>query len=165
MKKIENLPTNVVRKWMSEEEFEKLNDEVKDYIYLLEQYKTVADESSIVSKTDPKGVITYTNKKFSEISGYSEYELIGKNHNIIRHPEMPAGVFKSLWKTISNKKTWHGIVKNRKKDGGYYFVEATIIPILDRAGNIETKEVFDMVKELGFDYCQGFYLGKPGLFK
>ncbi|MDH4198910.1 MAG: EAL domain-containing protein [Spirochaetia bacterium] len=113
-----------------------LSDEIKNYIYFLEQYKTLVDESNIVSKTDPEGIITYVNKKFSEISGYSAYELIGKNHNIIRHPETPSRVFKTMWETISNKKTWHGMVKNRKKDGGYYIVEATIIPVIDLAGNI-----------------------------
>ncbi|MDH4263852.1 MAG: EAL domain-containing protein [Spirochaetia bacterium] len=146
MKKIDKISTSGVRQWMSAEDFEKLNDEVKDYIHLLEQYKSVADESNIVSKTNPKGIITYTNKKFSEISGYSEYELIGKNHNIIRHPDMPASAFKTLWETISNKKVWHGTVKNKKKDGGSYTVEATIIPILDRSGKI--KEYIALRKDI-----------------
>ena len=68
-----------------------------DYIFLLEQYKVVVDESNIVSKTDKKGIITYANKKFIEISGYNESELIGKNHNIIRHPDMPSNAFQDLW--------------------------------------------------------------------
>jgi len=131
---------------MTENEFEHLGEDVKDYIHLLEQYKSVADESNIVSKTDPKGIITYTNERFSQISGYSQFELIGKNHNIIRHPDMPDSAFKTLWQTISGKKVWHGTVKNRKKDGGYYIVEATIIPILDRFGNI--KEYIALRKDI-----------------
>lgn len=113
-----------------------LDDSVKDYIFFLEQYRAVVDESNIISKTDPDGIITYVNRKFTEISGYTDYELIGKNHNIIRHSDMPARAFKSLWDAINAKKTWHGIIKNKKKDGGFYIVEATIIPVLDRSGEI-----------------------------
>lgn len=112
-------------------------DDIKEYVHLLEQYKAVVDETNIVSKTDSQGIITYTNDKFSEISGYERHELIGRNHNIIRHPEMPARAFKSMWDTITSKKVWHGVVKNLKKDGGYYIVEATIIPILDTTGAIK----------------------------
>jgi len=110
---------------------------IRDDIYLLQQYKVAVDESNIVTKTDTKGTITYVNEKFEEISGYRSSELIGKNHNIIRHPDMPKAAFKNLWDTITQKKTWHGTVKNRKKDGTFYFVEATIIPILNSSGDIE----------------------------
>jgi PAS domain S-box-containing protein len=71
------------------------------------------------------------NDKFCEISGYTEEELIGKNHNIVRSPNMPKEAFKELWETIKNKEAWSGIVENRAKNGNSYFVQATIIPILD----------------------------------
>ena len=103
---------------------------------LLEEYKKAIDNSTLVSKTDSKGIITYVNDMFCKISGYTKEELIGKSHNIIRHPDMPKEVFKDLWKTIQNGKVWHGIVKNLKKNGDYYVVDATITPIFDHNGNI-----------------------------
>jgi PAS domain S-box-containing protein len=103
---------------------------------LLEEYKKVVDESTILSKTNPKGIITYANSKFCEISGYSTDELIGKNHNIVRHPDMPKEAFAELWSTIKAKNMWRGIVKNRAKDGHTYIVDATIIPITDASGEI-----------------------------
>ncbi|MCX6051775.1 MAG: PAS domain S-box protein [Campylobacterales bacterium] len=91
---------------------------------LSEQYKKAVDLSSVVSKTDPKGLITYANKNFCDISGYSQEELIGKSHNIITHPDTPVKTFAELWKTITSKKIWKGIVKNRAKDGStlYRFI-------------------------------------------
>lgn len=103
---------------------------------LLSEYKRVVDASSIVSKTDLKGVITYVNDQFCKISGYSKEELIGKPHNIVRHPNMPKEAFEDLWNTIKDKKIWRGVVENLKKDGSSYFVKATIIPILDENDNI-----------------------------
>ncbi|MES0490566.1 MAG: EAL domain-containing protein [Leptospirales bacterium] len=117
-------------------QFPDIDTQLKEHIILLEQYKEVVDESNIVSKTNPKGIITYINSKFEEISGYTAKELLGKPHNIIRHPDMPASAFQGMWKTILQKQTWHGIVKNKKKDGGFYYVEATIIPILDSNNKI-----------------------------
>lgn len=103
---------------------------------LSEQYKKAVDLSSIVSKTDPKGIITYVNQQFIQISGFSAEELIGKSHNIVSHPDTPKGVFKKLWETISAKKIWKGIVTNRAKDGSSYTVSAIIMPILDDNGDI-----------------------------
>ncbi len=103
---------------------------------LLEEYKKVVDASSIVSKTDKKGVITFVNDEFCKISGYKKEELIGKQHNIVRHPNMPASAFKELWETIKSKNVWRGVVENLKKDGGSYFVKATIVPILDESNDI-----------------------------
>ena len=82
---------------------------------LLNEYKKAVDESNIVSKTNPKGIITYVNKQFCMISGYREDELIGKSHNIVRHPDMPRSAFKEMWETIKEKRTWKGVVKNLKK--------------------------------------------------
>jgi PAS domain S-box-containing protein len=97
----------------------------------LTQYKKIIDESSIVSKSDLKGTITHVNQKLCEISGYTKEELLGKNHNIFRHDNMPKEAFVDLWKTIQAKKTWHGIIENRAKNGNSYFVRATVMPILD----------------------------------
>jgi len=83
---------------------------------------TLDPKKYILSKTDTKGVIEYGNEYFVEISGYSEEELIGKPHNIIRHPDMPKIVFKLLWQRIKNKEDITAIVKNRAKDGRYYWV-------------------------------------------
>ena len=103
----------------------------------LQQFFDALNESAIVSKTDPKGVITYVNQKFCDVSGYSKEELIGQSHNIIRHPDMPREVFKELWKTLQNKKVFKATIKNRTKDNGFYFVDTSIMPILDLDGTIE----------------------------
>jgi PAS domain S-box-containing protein len=102
-----------------------------------QQYYNALMDASIVSRTDPAGLITFANKNFCKLSGYTELELLGKNHNIIRHPDMPASAFQEMWQTITRKEVWTGRVKNRKKDGGYYIVNAMIIPILNADGEIK----------------------------
>ncbi len=84
----------------------------------------------IVSKTDSKGIITYCNRIFIEMSAYSEHELIGQQHNIIRHPDMPRAVFYQLWQTLKQDNEFFGYVKNMRKDGGFYWVYANITPRL-----------------------------------
>jgi PAS domain S-box-containing protein len=103
---------------------------------LLEQYKEIVDRSAVVSKTDIYGLITYVNSKFCESSGYCEEELIGKSHNIIRHPDMPSEEFENLWMTIKSAKPWFGKVKNRKKNGDAYYVDTVINPVLNDNGEI-----------------------------
>jgi aerotaxis receptor len=83
----------------------------------------------LVSRTDLKGIITYANDAFVEISGFSRDELIGKNHNLVRHPEMPEAAFKDLWATVKSGLPWRGMVKNRCKNGDYYWVEAFVVPL------------------------------------
>lgn len=112
------------------------NENLLESFMLLEEYKKALDESSIVSKTSLNGVITYINDKFCEISGYKREELIGKNHNIIRHPDTQKEFFRQLWETINNKKVFKGVIKNKKKNGQAYYVDSTIIPILDKNNNI-----------------------------
>ena len=90
----------------------------------------------IVSKTDLKGKITYCNQIFMELAKYSEKELIGAPHNIIRHSDMPRIVFKLLWDRIQNKEEIFAFVKNLSKDGGYYWVYANVTASLDERGNI-----------------------------
>lgn len=107
------------------------------YEWLLEQYKLALDASNIISITDSKGVIEYVNDEFCNISGYSREELIGKPHNIVRHPDMSQKAFKDLWESIQNGKIWKGVIKNRKKDGGEYVVDSTVMPIKDDRGIIQ----------------------------
>jgi len=102
----------------------------------LEQYIKAIEENNIVSKTDPNGIITYVNDEFCKISKYSKEELIGKNHNIVRHPEVPKETFKKLWDTIKAKKTYKATVKNMAKDGSVFYVNTTIIPIVDENDEI-----------------------------
>ena len=111
--------------------------ELQKQINLLQQYKNIVDESLIVSKTDLNGIITYVNDAFVEISGFKREELIGQPHNIVRHPDVKPEVFKELWNTILNKKTWKGLIKNRKKNGEAYYVESIVKPILNNDGNIK----------------------------
>jgi PAS domain S-box-containing protein len=94
-----------------------------------------ADEL-IVSKTDPAGRITYANRVFQRVSGYSEQELLGQPHSLIRHPDMPAAVFKLLWDTISGGKEIFAYVVNLAKDGAHYWVLAHVTPTFDSRGQI-----------------------------
>lgn len=82
----------------------------------------------IVSEADAKGIIIYANDDFCKIAGFSREELIGKPHNIVRHQDMPKAAFEDLWKTIQSGKIWKGIVKNKTRDGAYYWVNATAYP-------------------------------------
>ncbi|MDH1977285.1 response regulator [Aliarcobacter butzleri] len=114
-----------------------IEDEMVYKTQLLNQYKNTVDRSAIVSKTNKKGIITYVNEAFCNISGYTQNELLGKSHNIVRHDDMDFSVFKEMWHTIKIlKQSWTGIVKNKKKDGNPYWVHTIINPILDENGNI-----------------------------
>lgn len=86
-------------------------------------------DSIIISETDTKGTILYANDNFCQLSGYTRNELIGQQHNIIRHPSMPPELFQLMWATIKQGQVFRGVIKNRRKDGGYYWVNATIMPI------------------------------------
>jgi len=116
----------------------KYKKESDENIHLLKEYQEITNEASIVSKTDLKGHITYVNDAFCDISGFSRKELIGKNHNIVRHPDMPEYIFENIWDTIQNKKNiWKGIVRNRNKKGKSYYVYSVIKPILDINGVVQ----------------------------
>jgi aerotaxis receptor len=88
------------------------------------------------STTDSNGVIIDANNDFCEISSFSREELIGSTHNILRHPDMPKSIFKDLWVTLRNNKTWKGIIKNLDRNGNYYWVRATVSPSLDKDKNV-----------------------------
>src|SRR3990167_3182322 len=91
----------------------------------------LSPETLIVSKTDLKGRIAYINRDFLEISGFSESELIGEPHNVVRHPDMPAEAFADLWDTLKDGRPWTGMVKNRCKNGDYYWVLANATPVFE----------------------------------
>ena len=95
----------------------------------------------IVSRTDLKGIITYANDTFAEISGYEVDELIGKAHNIVRHPDMPKSIFKELWLDLQTKGSWNGVVKNKRKDDGFYWVYAEISGVFKKGELIEYKSI------------------------
>lgn len=90
----------------------------------------------IISETDLKGNITYANRKFCEISGYDKEELLGKPHNIIRHPDMPKEAFAKMWSTVKSGQIWHGLVKNLRKDGKFYWVETEVLPSKNENGEV-----------------------------
>ena len=120
-----------------EKEINERTKELQKSIKILNQYKNAVDSSSIVSKTDKYGKITFVNDEFCRVSKYTKEELIGKNHNIIRHEDMPKEIFKDLWETIKSKQIWKGQIKNRAKDGTSYYVASTIAPILNLDDEIE----------------------------
>jgi aerotaxis receptor len=104
----------------------RLNMPVTDSEYVLK------DGGTIVTATDLKGTITYANPYFVEASGFTETELIGAHHNIVRHPEMPSAAFADLWSTIKSGRPWTGMVKNRRKNGDYYWVLANVTPVIEK---------------------------------
>lgn len=114
-----------------------LKEEAKNNLHLLKQYQEATNSSSIVSKANTSGIITYINDNFCKISGYSPNELIGKSHNIIRHPDNSNSFYNKMWNIIKNKKQiWKGIIRNKSKNGNSFYVNCTIKPILDSKNNI-----------------------------
>lgn len=117
-----------------ESELKQINLDIKENQRQLESRINILNEMCLVSVTDKKGVITEVNGKFLDIAKYSEEELIGKPHNIVRHPDMPAEVFKLMWSTIGKGQSFRGMVKNKAKDGSAYWVDAVINPIIGDDG-------------------------------
>lgn len=101
----------------------------------------VPSDELIVSRTDLNGKITYANETFLEISGFTEDELIGQKHSIVRHPDMPSSIFENLWETLKEKKQWNGNVKNLRKDNGFYWVNATISGVYKDGILVEYKSI------------------------
>ncbi|MCB1774119.1 MAG: PAS domain-containing protein [Gammaproteobacteria bacterium] len=114
-------------------------------------------DTILVSKTDRKGIITYANPAFVAISGYSEAELLGRNHNLVRHPDMPPEAFKDLWDTVHAGQTWTGIVKNRAKNGDYYWVRANVTPIPMANGEVEYMSVRTEPSAEEKTFAEGLY--------
>lgn len=94
------------------------------------------DGRSLISETDTKGIITFVNRKFTEMTLYSKEEAIGQPHSLLRHPDMPKAAFAGMWKIIESGKTWEGYVKNLRKNGKYYWVVVNIVPKLDIEGGV-----------------------------
>lgn len=114
-------------------------EEVIDNISSLSNSATllkILDENLIFSKTDENGLITFASSGFCKMSGYSQDELIGQSHSILRSPNMPNEIFKDLWETIESGEVWHGEIQNQTKNGEFYWVDATIVCEKDNAGNI-----------------------------
>ena len=100
----------------------------------LNNQKFALDQHAIVSMTDLQGNISYANGKFTEISGYTRAELLGRNHRIVQSGQHPKGFFEAMWATISQGRVWHGEICNRSKSGALYWVDATIVPLVDADG-------------------------------
>ncbi len=111
----------------------------------------------IVSKTDLKGIITYANQAFIDISGFAMEELLGKNHNLVRHPDMPPEAFADLWETIQQNQPWRGIVKNRCKNGDYYWVEAYVTPIKENGRTVGFMSVRNIPKREDVSGAENLY--------
>ena len=111
----------------------------------------------ILSETDDKGIIIYANGIFCEMAGYTLDELIGQPHNIIRHPDMPRIAFKGLWDDIQSKGFWTGIVKNLRKDGGFYWVHATALKRIHPDGSITYLSVRRVPNRTTVDECTTLY--------
>ncbi len=99
------------------------------------------DDTNILSTTDLKGAITYVNPDFVRVSGFSEEELLGKNHNMVRHPDMPPAAFEDLWQTIKGGRSWMGLVKNRCKNGDHYWVSAYVTPVTRDGKTVEYQSI------------------------
>ncbi len=108
-------------------EKEELSEDLKDLSFYFDRYV-------IASKTDLEGRIIYASDRFCKISGYTPEELIGKSHSIVRHPDTPKELYKKMWERITQDKTWAGELKNRKKNGGHYWVKAVVSPLYDHYG-------------------------------
>jgi len=111
----------------------------------------------LVTKTDLKGIITYVNPAFIAISGFSESELVGEHHNIVRHPDMPSAAFDDLWKTLEQGRPWVGYVKNRCKNGDYYWVTAHVTPLYKDGRLIEYMSVRSMPAESDIAAAESLY--------
>ena len=112
------------------------NRQINNINSQMKKYIKIVDENVLTSSTDLDGNITYASEAFCEISGYTKDELIGQNHRIIRHSDMKESTYKELWETITSAKTWKGEIKNKKKNGDYYWVKASISPVFDNKEEI-----------------------------
>lgn len=113
----------------------------------------------LVTRTDTKGVITFANDAFVEISGYSHDELVGSPHNIVRHPDMPTAVFEEMWNTLKKGNPWHRLIKNRTKSGDYYWVNANIMPVFENAQVVSYMSVRHIPSRIEIEEAEKLYRG------
>ncbi|ABA57973.1 PAS domain protein [Nitrosococcus oceani ATCC 19707] len=119
------------------------------------------DGRLIVSRTDPEGRITHCNQSFVDMSGYAKEELIGVPHSILKHPDIPPTIYKDLWDTLKRGDKWQGFIKNLRKDGGYYWVKATVLPNIRNGKVIGYTSVRRKASHKKIEECIGQY---PSLF-
>ena len=132
----EEMRQNLEELKATEEQLSHQLDESRRMKFELETRERVLGLTTVLSETDSFGTIRFVNDKFCEVAKYSRQELIGKPHNIVRHPDMPKELFAMFWSEIKAGRVFRGIVKNRAKDGTHYWVEATIVPVKDEQGRI-----------------------------
>jgi aerotaxis receptor len=119
--------------------------------------QSFSDSANILSTTDIKGSIKYVNQDFINISGFTEDELYGKNHNVVRHPEMPPAAFEDLWSRVKSQQSWMGIVKNRCKNGDHYWVSAYVTPIIKEGAIVEYQSVRSKPERDDVSRAEGLY--------
>lgn len=120
-----------------EEEIDAKTKELQENLNRLRSFQAILDANTILTTTDKNGIITYANDRFCELSGYTQNEVVGRPHNIVRHKDTPKETFKELWSTIRKGQIWQGQIKNRKKNGDYYIVQTAIVPVMNSSGEIE----------------------------
>jgi len=101
-----------------------------------EDGEVLYDDLYLISETDSKGVVTYASESFCKVAGYDIKDLLGQPHSVVRHPDMPREAFRQLWDSAQSKGFWTGIVKNARKNGGFYWVFATVLRSIDKSGNV-----------------------------
>ncbi len=137
------------------------HDGVQRKVLVTEIEVPFPDGRLIVSRTDPDGIITHVNQSFIDMAGFSEDELIGVPHYILRHPDMPPAAFKGLWDDVQAGKRWQGYVKNLRKDGGYYWVYATVIANIREGEVVGYTSVRRKPSRKKIEECEALY---PTLF-
>jgi len=115
----------------------KNNDISTEGLTFLEDGEVLYNDLYLLSETDEKGIVQYASDSFLKIANLRREELIGQPHNVVRHQDMPRAAFKSLWDDVQSKGFWTGLVKNQRKGGGYYWVHATVLRSIDKAGNTQ----------------------------
>ncbi len=129
-----------------------VEEQVRDGLTFLDDGEVLYDDLYLLSETDEKGIVTYASESFLKAANWTEEELLGQPHNVVRHPDMPRVAFKGLWDDIQTKGFWTGYVKNARRGGGFYWVYATVLKNVDKNGKIKyvsirTKPSRDDVKK------------------
>ena len=121
------------------------------------QRRTFGPEERLISVTDTRGIIVDCNEAFVAVSGYSKEELLGQPHNLVRHPDMPAAAYETMWRYLKQGKNWMGLVKNRCKNGDYYWVDAYVMPIFEKGQIVGYESVRCAPKEQDVTRAEQLY--------